>query len=86
VAGAQVIGEDGQPVGRIESRDDGGAWSPGNARARLNLDAFYKDQRGLLIGYSLSGFETLAGGRGGPKSRTNKAAIPPPPGDLRGRR
>jgi hypothetical protein len=68
VAGAQVIGEDGQPVGRIESRDDGGAVvTTGRARARLNLDAFYKDHRGLLIGYSRSEFETLAGGRGGPE-------------------
>ncbi len=69
VAGAQVLDQQGQPVGTIETADATGAVvSTGNARGRLNLDAFYKNERGLLIGYSRAQFEGLVSGLGGPET------------------
>jgi glucose/arabinose dehydrogenase len=66
VAGAPVVDGKGQPVGTIESADGGGAVvTTGKARARLNLDAFYKNGRALVIGYTRAQFEELAGGKTG---------------------
>lgn len=63
VPGAPVVDGKGQAVGRIESADGSGAVvTTGNARARLNLDAFYKNGQALVIGYSRAQFEELAGG------------------------
>jgi hypothetical protein len=67
--GAQVFGGDGKQVGTVEATDEGGAVvTTGSARARLNLDAFYKSDKGLLIGYSRGEFEAMAGGTGGPEA------------------
>lgn len=68
VPGAPVVDGKGQAVGTIESADGSGAVvTTGNARARLNLDAFYKNGRALVIGYTRAQFEELAGGQGGPE-------------------
>lgn len=61
VVGAQVIGSDGEVVGTIEEADANGAVvNTGTVRGRLALDGFYKDQRGLLIGYSRAELEAAA--------------------------
>ncbi len=77
VVGAQVIDQQGQPVGTIETADAAGAVvSTGNARGRLNLDAFYKNERGLIIGYSRTEFEALVSGLGGPEAPDADEATP----------
>lgn len=75
--GAQVFDQQGQAVGTIETADAAGAVvSTGNARGRLNLDAFYKNERGLLIGYSRAQFEGLVTGMGGPEASDDSAHTP----------
>lgn len=67
--GAQVLGPNGQPVGTIAQADATGAVvSTGSAQGRLNLDAFFKDDRGLLIGYTRAQFEAAVTGQGGPET------------------
>ena len=69
VVGAQVMDQNGQPVGTILEADATGAVvDTGNARGRMNLDAFYKNERGLMIGYSRAQFEGLVSGLGGPET------------------
>jgi hypothetical protein len=64
VPGTPVVDGKGQAVGQIESADGSGAVvTTGNARARLNLDAFYKNGRALVIGYTRAQFEELAAGK-----------------------
>ena len=66
VPGTPVVDGKGQAVGQIESADGSGAVvTTGNARARLNLDAFYKNGRALVIGYTRAQFEELAAGEDG---------------------
>jgi hypothetical protein len=63
--GAPVVDGKGQAVGKIETADGSGAVvTTGAARARLNLDAFYKNGHALVIGYTRAQFEELAGGKG----------------------
>ena len=69
VVGAQVMDQNGQPVGTIQEADAAGAVvNTGTALGRLNLDAFYKNERGLMIGYSRAQFEGLVSGLGGPET------------------
>jgi hypothetical protein len=69
--GAQVLGPDGQPVGTIAEADGSGAVVRSAAgQGRLALDAFFKGERGIVIGYSRAEFDSLVGGgtgRGGPE-------------------
>lgn len=77
VVGARVLDGQGQPVGTIETADATGAVvTTGNARGRLNLDAFFKDDRGLLIGYTRTQFEALVTGMGGPEAAGEAADEP----------
>ena len=77
VVGAQVLGSDGQVVGTIEEADAGGAvLNTGTVRGRLALDAFYKDQRGLLIGYSRAELEAAAAPSQAPSAATAEPAAP----------
>ena len=72
--GAQVIGSDGQVVGTIEEADATGAvLNTGTVRGRLALDAFYKDQRGLLIGYSRAELEAAAAPAQAPAAQAQAA-------------
>ena len=82
VAGAAVMDQEGQAVGTIQEADATGAVvNTGNARGRLNLDAFYKNERGLMIGYSRTEFEGLVSGLGGPETPDAEEATTPATAD-----
>lgn len=82
--GAQVVGPDGHPVGTIAEADATGAVirSPSATQGRLNLDAFVKRGSTLVIGYTSTQFEALAGAaaQGGP-DETEEPATPPTTAD-----
>lgn len=59
--GAQVHDQAGGLVGTIEATDPGGAVvSTGNARARLTLDSFGRNNQGLVIAMTKAEFEAAA--------------------------
>lgn len=79
--GRQVLGPDGMTVGTIAETDGSSAVIRSAAgEGRLHIDAFYRGERGIIIGYSSAEFDRLveaATAQGGPADGEEDAAAPP---------
>lgn len=67
--GAAVLDPQGGQVGTVESVDaEGAVVSTGNARAKMPVSSFGKNERGLVISMTRAELEAAVSAQGGPES------------------